>query len=84
MLVGFAAEHGEPEARGREKLVRKGADLIVANDISRNDGGFESDMNAATILSAEGDEPFPLGPKAALAAIILDRAEAILQRALHS
>ncbi len=84
VLVGFAAEHGEPEARGREKLVRKGADLIVANDISRNDGGFESDMNAATILSAEGDEPFPLGPKAALAAIILDRAEAILQRALHS
>jgi phosphopantothenoylcysteine decarboxylase/phosphopantothenate--cysteine ligase len=78
VLVGFAAESGDPLARGREKLARKGADLIVANDISRSDAGFDSDMNAATLISADGAENFPLGPKTALAATILDRAERLL------
>ena len=80
VLIGFAAESGDPVARGREKLARKGADLIVANDISRPDAGFDSEMNAATIISAAGTEAFPLGPKAALAVMILDRAETLLQR----
>ena len=39
VLVGFAAESGDPVERGRQKLVRKGADLIVANDISRRGPG---------------------------------------------
>jgi phosphopantothenoylcysteine decarboxylase/phosphopantothenate--cysteine ligase len=81
VLVGFAAESGDPVARGREKLTRKGADLIVANDISRADAGFDSEMNAATIVSAEGEERFELGPKSELASIILDRAERLLERA---
>jgi hypothetical protein len=38
------------------------------------------DTNAATIISPGGAEPFPLGPKTALAAVILDRAEAVLRR----
>ena len=80
VLVGFAAESGDPVARGRAKLQRKGADFIVANDISRADAGFETDTNAATIISADGVEEFPLGPKTALAALILDRAEAVLER----
>jgi phosphopantothenoylcysteine decarboxylase/phosphopantothenate--cysteine ligase len=83
VLVGFAAESGDPVARGREKLARKGADFIVANDISRIDAGFDSDMNAATIVSASGDEAFPLGPKAALAATILDRAQALVDRVVN-
>jgi phosphopantothenoylcysteine decarboxylase/phosphopantothenate--cysteine ligase len=79
VLVGFAAEAGEPVARGREKLARKRADIIVANDISRADGGFDSDSNAAALVTAQGVESFPLGSKAALASLILDRAEAFLQ-----
>jgi phosphopantothenoylcysteine decarboxylase/phosphopantothenate--cysteine ligase len=82
VLVGFAAESGDPVARGREKLARKRADIIVANDISRADAGFDSDMNAATIITAGGTEAFPLGPKATLAGILLDRAEALLRQAL--
>lgn len=84
VLVGFAAESGDPVVRGVEKLRRKGADLIVANDISRDDAGFESDLNEATILSADGAERFPLGPKTALAAVILDRAESRLERTRSS
>ncbi|MCA1558969.1 MAG: bifunctional phosphopantothenoylcysteine decarboxylase/phosphopantothenate--cysteine ligase CoaBC [Acidobacteria bacterium] len=81
VLIGFAAESGDPVARGREKLKRKGVDLIVANDISRRDAGFDSDLNAATLVDANGDEPFPLGPKTALASIVLDRAERLLNLA---
>ena len=81
VLIGFAAESGDPVARGREKLRRKGVDVIVANDITRTDSGFDSDSNAATMVSAEGaehDEVFPHGPKTALAGRILDRAERLL------
>ena len=84
ILIGFAAESGNPVERGREKLRRKGADIIVANDISRPDAGFDSELNAATLISATGTENFPLGPKTALAGLILDRAEALLQRALEA
>lgn len=78
VLIGFAAESGDPVERGRQKLLRKGADLIVANDISSEGLGFDSDRNAATIISRDGIEPFPVAPKTALAATILDRAESLL------
>jgi phosphopantothenoylcysteine decarboxylase / phosphopantothenate---cysteine ligase len=78
VLVGFAAESGDPIERGRQKLQRKGADFIVANDISLEGSGFDSELNAATIISRDGSEPFPVGPKTALAALILDRAERLL------
>jgi phosphopantothenoylcysteine decarboxylase/phosphopantothenate--cysteine ligase len=78
VLIGFAAESGDPAARGREKLLRKQADLIVANDISVEGLGFDSDLNAATLITHEGAELFPAGPKRALAGTILDRAEAML------
>jgi phosphopantothenoylcysteine decarboxylase/phosphopantothenate--cysteine ligase len=84
VLIGFAAESGNPLERGREKLLRKRADIIVANDISRADAGFDSDLNAAVLISAAGTEAFPLGPKTVLAGVILDRAEALLQRALEA
>lgn len=80
VLVGFAAESGDPVARAREKLVRKRADMIVANDISRADRGFDAETNAVTIVTAEGTEPIPLGPKAQIAAAVLDRAETFLSR----
>jgi phosphopantothenoylcysteine decarboxylase/phosphopantothenate--cysteine ligase len=75
VLIGFAAESGDPVERGREKLLRKGADLIVANDISTEGSGFDSELNAASLISRDGVETFPLGAKTALAALILDRAE---------
>jgi len=87
VLVGFAAESGDPVARGREKLRRKQIDIVVANDISRSDSGFDSESNAATIVSAGGpqnDEVFPLGPKTELAARILDRAERLLEATAKS
>ncbi len=78
VLVGFAAQAGDPAAQGRDKLRRKHADLIVANDITRADAGFDADTNAVTIVSAAGDEIVPLAPKSQIAATILDRAEALL------
>jgi phosphopantothenoylcysteine decarboxylase/phosphopantothenate--cysteine ligase len=76
--VGFAAESGDPVARGRQKLAGKSADLIVANDIARPGAGFDSELNAATLISREDEEPIALGPKTDLAARILDRAEQLL------
>jgi phosphopantothenoylcysteine decarboxylase / phosphopantothenate---cysteine ligase len=78
VLVGFAAETGDPTERGRGKLQRKAIDLIVANDVSRRDSGFDVDMNAATLLSADTTQALPLQSKHDLARAILDRAEAIL------
>jgi phosphopantothenoylcysteine decarboxylase/phosphopantothenate--cysteine ligase len=82
VLVGFAAQSGDPVAAGREKRARKRADLIVANDISRPDGGFDSDFNEATIIGPDGEERFARGPKIDLARTILDRAERLLERVL--
>ena len=75
ILIGFAAESGDPVARGRAKLDRKHVDLIIANDITREDAGFEADTNAVTIISHDAEEPVALAPKAEIAGRILDRAE---------
>jgi len=75
VLVGFAAESGDPVERGRAKLVRKHVDFIVANDITRADAGFEADTNAGTIISQDSEETIAVTPKADVAARILDRAE---------
>ncbi|MDQ6818194.1 MAG: bifunctional phosphopantothenoylcysteine decarboxylase/phosphopantothenate--cysteine ligase CoaBC, partial [Actinomycetota bacterium] len=56
VIVGFAAEHGEEAVRyGGEKLERKGLDLVVVNDISRGDIGFDAAHNEVTIISASGE-----------------------------
>jgi phosphopantothenoylcysteine decarboxylase/phosphopantothenate--cysteine ligase len=75
VLVGFAAETHDVVAKAREKRARKRADLIVANDVSRADAGFEVETNAATLVTADGEEVAPLQTKASLAAVILDRVE---------
>ena len=81
VLIGFAAQSGDPIARGRDKLRRKAVDMIVANDISRPDAGFDVETNAATLITPSGEETFPLGQKTELASVILDRAEEILKTA---
>jgi phosphopantothenoylcysteine decarboxylase/phosphopantothenate--cysteine ligase len=80
VLVGFAAETGDPRPRGRQKLAAKQVDLIVANDVSREDAGFGVDTNAATFISADGEEDQPLQSKTELAARLLDRLERMLER----
>jgi phosphopantothenoylcysteine decarboxylase/phosphopantothenate--cysteine ligase len=79
LLVGFAAETGEVVAKARAKRARKQIDLIVANDISRSDAGFEVETNAVTIVSAAEAEEIPLQSKAAVAAVILDRVERLIK-----
>ena len=75
LLIGFAAQSGDPVDAARRKLQAKGADMIVANDISRRDAGFDSDANAVTLVTASGVEAVPLAPKTEIASVILDRAE---------
>ena len=72
-LVGFAAEHGGGAVeRGRAKLVRKGLDAVVVNDISRSDIGFDSEENEVTIVLADGERPVRRAPKTEVAGAILD------------
>ncbi len=78
VLVGFAAETGDPRVRGRQKLASKQVDLIVANDVSRADSGFDVDTNAAVLISADGEVDTPLQLKSGLASTILDRIEQLL------
>jgi phosphopantothenoylcysteine decarboxylase / phosphopantothenate---cysteine ligase len=71
-VVGFAAEHGgEAVERARGKLQRKGADLIVLNDVSDPEIGFESDRNAVTLIGAESETEVPIDSKDAVAEAIL-------------
>ncbi len=71
LVIGFAAETEDAMASGRAKLVRKGADAIVLNDVSREGLGFDSDNNAATFLTPTTAIDFPEMPKRALADRIL-------------
>jgi len=80
VLVGFAAETEDLVARAREKLRGKRADLIVANDVSRSDAGFDVETNAVTIVSPDGVETLPLQSNGRVAAEILDRVERLLAR----
>jgi phosphopantothenoylcysteine decarboxylase/phosphopantothenate--cysteine ligase len=79
VLVGFAAETDDLLRKAREKRVRKGVDLIVANDVSQPDRGFDTDTNAVTIVSDQGDESISLQSKDRVAAAILDRVERVLR-----
>ena len=79
MLVGFAAEMGgDAVGRAREKLARKGMDVVVLNDVSRADIGFEAAENEVSLVYADRVEPLPKAAKRAVAAAILDRVERLL------
>jgi phosphopantothenoylcysteine decarboxylase/phosphopantothenate--cysteine ligase len=76
VLVGFAAETGTAGLeRAREKLAAKQVDLIVYNDVSRDDVGFDAEENEVVIVSAEGERRVAKAPKADIAAAILDEVE---------
>ena len=76
VIVGFAAEHGAGAVRyGREKLAQKGIDVIVVNDISRADIGFEADANEVVIVTAETETRVARAPKEQVADAVLDEVE---------
>jgi phosphopantothenoylcysteine decarboxylase/phosphopantothenate--cysteine ligase len=78
VIVGFAAETGSLE-RAPDKLRRKGADLLVANDVAEPGSGFGTDTNRVVILGADGSrDDLPLMSKHAVADRLLDRVVALL------
>ncbi len=74
LLVGFAAETTDLVENARKKLETKNLDLIVANDVSRSDAGFDVDTNAVRLLYRDGSsEELPLLSKDEVAQQLLDR-----------
>jgi phosphopantothenoylcysteine decarboxylase/phosphopantothenate--cysteine ligase len=79
VLVGFAAETGANGLeRAREKLAAKEVDLIVYNDVSRADVGFDALENEVVIVSADGERRVEKAPKEVIAAAILDEVERLV------
>ena len=80
VLIGFAADHGEGGlTRAREKLHGKNLDLIVYNDVSRDDVGFDAEDNEVVLIGASGEERVDKAPKDRIAAAIVDKAEELLR-----
>ncbi|MFP5322782.1 MAG: bifunctional phosphopantothenoylcysteine decarboxylase/phosphopantothenate--cysteine ligase CoaBC [Acidimicrobiia bacterium] len=71
-LVGFAAETDDLRANAESKLRSKGADLVVANDVSAPGAGFEHDTNEVVLLTADGATDVPQADKRAIARAVLD------------
>jgi len=80
VLVGFAAETDDLRANARGKFERMRLDLMVGNDVSQPDAGFEVDTNRVVLIDADGDVALPLLTKIDLAGIILDRVASILMK----
>jgi phosphopantothenoylcysteine decarboxylase / phosphopantothenate---cysteine ligase len=79
VLVGFAADVGERGLeRAREKLTAKQVDLIVFNDVSREDIGFDAADNEVVLVSADGEQRLEKASKERIAAAILDAVAARL------
>lgn len=79
ILVGFAAETEDLLNNAREKLAGKNLDMIVANDVTQDGAGFDTDTNIVRLLTADGGvEELPMMTKEEVAAVLLDRATALL------
>jgi phosphopantothenoylcysteine decarboxylase/phosphopantothenate--cysteine ligase len=79
VLVGFAAETQDLARNAAEKLARKNLDLIVANDVSKANVGFEHDTNEVVVLDARGTRhDVPLTSKREVARVVLDAVQTIL------
>jgi phosphopantothenoylcysteine decarboxylase/phosphopantothenate--cysteine ligase len=73
VLVGFAADTGDPGLeRAREKLAAKRVDLVVFNDVSRDDIGFDAADNEVVLVTADGDRRLDKASKERIAMAILD------------
>ena len=71
-LVGFAAETDNLEANARGKLERKGCDLVIANDVSQDGIGFDSDHNQVLLVYPDRTESLPLASKHELSLQLVD------------
>ena len=78
LVVGFAAETEKVQDHAREKLARKGCDLIVANDVSPSQGVFGGDNNLVHVISADGIESWPAMSKKDVAARLMERLATML------
>jgi phosphopantothenoylcysteine decarboxylase/phosphopantothenate--cysteine ligase len=82
VLVGFAADEGEGGLeRARTKRESKGADLLVFNDVSRSDVGFDSWDNEVTLIGANGEHAVGKRSKEEIAVVILDEVSRLLKEA---
>lgn len=79
VLVGFAAETQQVEEYARAKLFQKDLDLIVANDVTAPDSGFEVDTNRVVLISRAGSEALPLMTKEEVAHRVWDFVHRCLQ-----
>ena len=78
ITVGFAAESRDLIANAQVKLKAKKLDMIVANDVSRDDAGFETDTNIVKMIFADGHvEDSPLMTKDEVADLVLDRIKSL-------
>ena len=81
VLVGFAAETGDPAAAAKRKLRDKHLDLVVANDVTLPGAGFDTETNQVEIFSRDGRTvSVPLAPKSQIADRILDELVRLLGR----
>jgi phosphopantothenoylcysteine decarboxylase/phosphopantothenate--cysteine ligase len=81
ILIGFAAETGKNLKNARKKLKEKNLDMIVLNDISKKDSGFDVDANIVTIIDKKGEATdFPKMKKIDVAHVILDSMLSLLLR----
>jgi phosphopantothenoylcysteine decarboxylase/phosphopantothenate--cysteine ligase len=81
VLVGFAADGADAGlARAREKRLAKNADLVVFNDVSRPDIGFDAADNEVVVLSGDGERTVEKSPKGVVAAAVLDEVERLLSK----
>jgi phosphopantothenoylcysteine decarboxylase/phosphopantothenate--cysteine ligase len=85
VIVGFAAETENVAAHARAKLESKGADLIVANDVTAEGAGFDHDTNIITLYFHDGNEKaFERMPKIEAAHRILDQLRGLRKSAVHA
>ncbi len=77
IVVGFAAETNDVVGYARSKLEKKGLDIVVANDITKDGAGFNTDTNVATVITRTDETEYPLMSKRELADKILDRIAAM-------
>jgi phosphopantothenoylcysteine decarboxylase/phosphopantothenate--cysteine ligase len=84
VLVGFAAQTGDPVPGARRKLQSKSVDLIVANDVTAPGAGFDVDTNEVTLVGRDATEHLPLMPKSRVAGALLDRIEQMLHASVSA
>ena len=71
-VVGFAAETDNLIEHAKDKLIRKGCDMIVANDVAKQAQGFGSDDNAVTVVTTDAIQDIPLANKQQIARTLIE------------